>query len=599
MSLLSARIVVAFGLILAGIAPAAALGTLADFQSAVFGREASGKWDAVNPKTGYLGAGQMGKAILIDLGYVKNTGNTYDNWSLNDSTIWTGKNGVTSKDAFLSNQSAQLQAINEGMALKWGRMEKLNALGKPLTSYVGTQMSNGTTLTESGLLGGAQFGEGKVQAYLANGGRCVPGPNSATNDASGVCVEEYMSKFSGYDVSAITKMSPQVDSSPGVSQTDRNGQPTTALGASDASGDMITCWACEVYTAMTQQLDAAIKSASTRMQQNDVQVLMALIAMFALMFMAGSMMFGNGSWTKLIMLMSMTAVSAAIMRVGAGEVLWTNALEPLAVAIIGLGGQLASAGSSTASQSCGNLSTLAQAGACQLDWMTTTIGRVFTDAFNIATSAGLLNPKQVLLFSQGLLIWIVAIIVLCIAVAVTFTATMHIAIPAIMLPTIPLALIFERSRGYATWCIKEIMSGAMTLSIVSLMLGFMGAATRQILDKYHVIGESGVMNTLFSSGASQASVVAILGVTILTGIFLMQASSMAQGAMSWISHAAGGSSTGAALAGWIAATRGAPIAARAAKVAAAATGGIGSVAAALGGAAIGGAGRIINRSKKM
>ncbi|MDG2571139.1 hypothetical protein P7L87_26655, partial [Vibrio parahaemolyticus] len=105
MSRLSARIVVAFGLILAGIAPACALGTLAEFQSAVFGREASGKWDAVNPKTGYLGAGQMGKALLIDLGYVKNSGNAYDNWSLNDSSLWTGKNGVTSKEAFLSNQN--------------------------------------------------------------------------------------------------------------------------------------------------------------------------------------------------------------------------------------------------------------------------------------------------------------------------------------------------------------------------------------------------------------------------------------------------------------------------------------------------------------
>jgi hypothetical protein len=591
---LSKLIILAFALFI-GISPTSALGTLTGFQSAVFGREASGKWDAVNPQTGYLGAGQMGKALLIDLGYVRNSGNPYDNWSLNDASLWTGKNGITSKEAFLSDQSAQLRAIHEGMGLKWGRMEKLNALGKPLTSYVGTQLSNGTTLTESGLLGGAQFGEGKVQAYLANGGRCVPGPNSATNDASGVCVEEYMSKFSGYDVSAITKMSPQVDTSPGLSQMDHNGQPTSSTGASDASGDMISCWSCEVYQTMTQQLDAAIRASATRMQQNDVQVILALVGMFALLVMSGAMLFGQGSWTKLIMLISMTAVSAAIMRIGAGEILWTNALEPAAVAVITLVGQLASAGSPTASQACGSTSTLAQAGACQLDWVTTTTGRVFTDGYNIATSAGLLNPKQILLFVEGVLVWIIALIVLCIAVAVTFTATLHIAIPAILLPTIPLALIFERSRGYAAWCVKEIMSGAMTLGIVSLMLGFMGMASRQILEKYHVMQSTGLMNSLFSSGASQASVVAILGVTILTGIFLMQASSMANGAMAWISHAAGGSGTSAALAGWLAATRGAPVVTRAAKIAAAATGGLGSVAASFGGAVIGGAGRILKK----
>lgn len=68
--------------------------------------ESRGTYTAVNDY-GYLGKYQMGAAALIDSGYVK-PGTT--NSGLSNPNNWTGKDGITNRDDFLSNQ--QIQDIN-------------------------------------------------------------------------------------------------------------------------------------------------------------------------------------------------------------------------------------------------------------------------------------------------------------------------------------------------------------------------------------------------------------------------------------------------------------------------------------------------------
>jgi hypothetical protein len=162
------------------------------FAKKLSGRESGGNQRIVN-SSGYMGSYQMGEAALIQGGYASRNGNAYDNKNI----AWTGKDGINSTEDFLSNQGAQTNAFNANLSNNWKTANRLN-----LTQYVGRDVG-GTTLTESGILGGMHLKPAAVKAYFDNGG-CISGKGSATNDGNGTCVGEYMKKFSGYDVSSIT-----------------------------------------------------------------------------------------------------------------------------------------------------------------------------------------------------------------------------------------------------------------------------------------------------------------------------------------------------------------------------------------------------------
>jgi hypothetical protein len=68
------------------------------FLSALGSRESSGRYDVENP-WGYLGKYQMGEAALIDAGYYLQDGTAQNDWR----GEWTGKDGVWSKEDFLSS----------------------------------------------------------------------------------------------------------------------------------------------------------------------------------------------------------------------------------------------------------------------------------------------------------------------------------------------------------------------------------------------------------------------------------------------------------------------------------------------------------------
>ncbi len=72
--------------------------------------ESGNDYSAVN-QFGYMGAYQMGKAALIDAGYVVNDGNL----SNKSEYVWTEKakkEGVTTKEGFLANQKLQDEAFD-------------------------------------------------------------------------------------------------------------------------------------------------------------------------------------------------------------------------------------------------------------------------------------------------------------------------------------------------------------------------------------------------------------------------------------------------------------------------------------------------------
>ena len=163
-------------------------GDYKDFLRALGYRESGGRYYIEN-SYGYLGKYQMGESALKDAGYYKGDPTRRNDWI----GEWTGKDGVWSKEDFLRNPRAQENAIREYHRKTW---KYLKALG--LDRYVGKTVG-GIYITESGLLGGAHLlGAGNVKKFLKSNGRIIP------KDGYGTPITEYISKFSGYDISEIT-----------------------------------------------------------------------------------------------------------------------------------------------------------------------------------------------------------------------------------------------------------------------------------------------------------------------------------------------------------------------------------------------------------
>jgi hypothetical protein len=70
---------------------------------------------------GFIGKYQFGYMALIDRGYVKST--CRSNSAMNDPANWTGKNGITSKEAFLSNPDVQESIMEEQLAANFKQLK--------------------------------------------------------------------------------------------------------------------------------------------------------------------------------------------------------------------------------------------------------------------------------------------------------------------------------------------------------------------------------------------------------------------------------------------------------------------------------------------
>ena len=159
--------------------------TYAEYLKAIGLRESNGNYNAVN-SIGYLGKYQFGELALITLGYYTKDGTGKLDFL---SEFFTGKDGIQSKQDFLSSPAVQEKVMKANLAFNFNVLKYLGDL-----DYDG-QVINGIRITVSGMLAGSHLvGAGGLSKFLNSGGV------SAAGDQFGTTATEYVTKFGGYDI---------------------------------------------------------------------------------------------------------------------------------------------------------------------------------------------------------------------------------------------------------------------------------------------------------------------------------------------------------------------------------------------------------------
>jgi len=184
------------------------LGTSDEFWDALGQRESRNDYKCVN-NLGFLGRFQMGEAKLHELGYYNDDNGYYtapgcpktrNTWG----GTWTKKDGIKSIDHFLGIRNGEIsrsrlenaervqkKAIKK--SFKRNREEILRALGRNLDNLV-------HGVTESGILAAAHLvGPYAVIRRVQN----ERWSNGEGADEHGTPADEYMTSFSGYDLTSL------------------------------------------------------------------------------------------------------------------------------------------------------------------------------------------------------------------------------------------------------------------------------------------------------------------------------------------------------------------------------------------------------------
>lgn len=157
----------------ANVAPPFLGSTFAGFKEALAFKESTGDYFATNT-LGYLGKYQFGVGTLQLV-------------------------GVYNASNFLNDPILQEKAFETNIARnKW-------IMRRDISQFVGKQVK-GVEITESGLLAAAHLaGPGNVMKYLRSDGKYN------TKDAYGTTIDNYIEKFSGYDLSIVeAKRNPKI-----------------------------------------------------------------------------------------------------------------------------------------------------------------------------------------------------------------------------------------------------------------------------------------------------------------------------------------------------------------------------------------------------
>ncbi|MEM7677481.1 MAG: calcium-binding protein, partial [Myxococcota bacterium] len=184
-------------------------GTVTDFypQYARWGDLTDAEWDAMSYRSmnslGFVGY-QFGEALLIDLGYYDDdffygNGAASNTW---DGT-WTGKNGATSLDAFMTAE-VQDQAILDAFGYNPAVIENGPAhQGQSLDDFIGTTGSyvqNGQTVTVelslTGILAAAHLRGAWGTLDLLQGG-------AVSTDEYGTSILQYIEQFGGFHAPGV------------------------------------------------------------------------------------------------------------------------------------------------------------------------------------------------------------------------------------------------------------------------------------------------------------------------------------------------------------------------------------------------------------
>ena len=136
--------------------------------------ESSGNYSSEN-QFGYQGKYQLGSAALQDLGYVK-AGTPQTAEALNNPNNWTGKDGMSSADAFRNNQTVQEAAMYNYSRQNYATLERQGIITATTTAD-----------QAAGLLSAAHLvGAGGAATWYKTGG--------VVQDANGTSAASYYNR---------------------------------------------------------------------------------------------------------------------------------------------------------------------------------------------------------------------------------------------------------------------------------------------------------------------------------------------------------------------------------------------------------------------
>lgn len=194
--------------------------------------ESNGNWQATNSGSTAIGGGQMTEAAIVSAGFATYggpiTGADYGGSDAN--LVWTGKDGVNSTQGFLTNVSAQEDAMNTYAGQIWQSDKNDGEM-----AYLGQTVA-GQQLNQSAILSGSWYlGAGGMASYLQNGGQawtnanndpCAKGSAGCSYNASETAIAQArIARGSQYDSSSITGSNSSVaEGAAGTDTINVNGQ---------------------------------------------------------------------------------------------------------------------------------------------------------------------------------------------------------------------------------------------------------------------------------------------------------------------------------------------------------------------------------------
>jgi hypothetical protein len=155
-------------------------GVVSAMQAAMLQRESGGNYRVIN-SIGYAGGYQFGAAALEDLGYLKPGASAGGNSAMNNPANWTGRNGVSSLNGWLSSRPVQDQAFRELASRNYTTLRRIGRINDdtPQAEVAGL-------LAASHLLGagGAAENLNSVDAYGTSGNEYFQIGQAATEYAN-------------------------------------------------------------------------------------------------------------------------------------------------------------------------------------------------------------------------------------------------------------------------------------------------------------------------------------------------------------------------------------------------------------------------------
>lgn len=268
----------------------------ADYLSALCTRESGCNPTSIN-QFGFIGSYQMGEAALIDSGYYQRDGSNANDWR----GRWTGKNGINSLADFQASSAKQTQAINDYNAKQWTYIQADGS-----DNFIG-QTINGVLITESGLLAGAHLvGHAGLKTYLQSGGTVVP------KDANKVAVSNYIAKFSGYDISAVSGRSTTLTG--GVGNVGAGTPATYGTGSASYQNPFLGAGS---VTGPLPNPATSFQSGTGGVSYSDVtsavQALISSIVLLWLAYVAWGQLIAWGEGTISVMVMQANIIKASVM----------------------------------------------------------------------------------------------------------------------------------------------------------------------------------------------------------------------------------------------------------------------------------------------